>query len=148
MRPLFAGSLIHFAMRSAAFVFLLLAVTAAAVWVGMRLIITTDPDAVTNVLLFLFVLFLASGTFGALCAWALWARRWPEPRGYRIALRQGGWVGLVVALAALLQVWQILTWLALGAMFLVFGGFEALLLLQPDPKVQPTAAETSGATGT
>jgi hypothetical protein len=128
-------------MRSAAFAFLLLMITAAAVWLGLRMIINTDPDSVVNVLIFLLALFLAASSFGALCAWALWARRWREPKGYQIAVRQGAWAGLVAALVAVLQMWQLLTWLAVGAMLLVFGGVEALLLLQPEPVPTPSTEE-------
>jgi hypothetical protein len=119
-------------MRSTAFAFLLITLTAVAIWLGLRLIITTDPDTPVNVGVFVFALFLAFGSFGALVAWLLWARLWAEPKGYRIAIRQGIWVGLFAALIATLQVWQLLSWLAVGALILVLGGIEALLLLQPD----------------
>lgn len=129
-------------MRSTAFVFMLIMVIAAAVWLGLRLIINTDPTQAVNIILFVFALFLAFGSAGALMAWVLWARRWAEPKGYQIAIRQGIWVGLFAALIATLQVWHLLSWLALGAMILVFGGLEALLLLQPDPVTTETSAET------
>ncbi len=124
---------------------MLIMVTAAAIWLGLRLIITTDPTLAVNVILFVFALFLAFGSAGTLVAWTLWARRWAEPRGYRIAIRQGIWVGLFAALIATLQVWQLLSWLAVGAMVLVLGGLEALLLLQPEPVTTEANAETDKA---
>lgn len=119
-------------MRSTAFIFILITVTATAIWLGLRLIITTDPTRAVNVILFVFALFLTFGSVGTLVAWTLWARRWAEPRNYRIAIRQGIWIGLFASLIATLQVWQLLSWLAVGALVLVLGGLEALLLLQPD----------------
>jgi hypothetical protein len=129
-------------MRSTAFVFMLIMVTAAAIWLGLRLIITTDPTQAVNVVLFVFALFLAFGSVVALLAWALWARRWTEPKGYQIAIRQGIWAGLFAAMIATLHVWQLLSWLAVGAMVLVLGGLEALLLLQPEPVKTETGTET------
>jgi len=129
-------------MRSTAFAFLMIVITAGAIWLGLRLIITTDPDTSVNVGLFVVALFLAFGSFGALVAWLLWARRWAEPKGYPIALRQGIWVGMFAALIATLQVWQLLSWLAVGAMLLIFGGLEALLLLQPESGAAGTGEAT------
>lgn len=121
---------------------MLIMVIAAAIWLGLRLIINTDPTQAVNVIFFVFALFLAFGSLGTLVAWALWARRWTEPKGYQIAIRQGIWLGLFAALIATLQVWHLLSWLAVGAMVLVLGGLEALLLLQPEPVTRETAAET------
>lgn len=119
-------------MGSTAFVFLLLALMAVAIWLGQLMVITTDPNQPVNVALFVFALFLGAGSFGALAAWLLWARRWKEPKGYIIAVRQGIWVGTLVALSAILLIWDLFSWLAAGAIVLVLGGLEALLLLQPD----------------
>lgn len=119
-------------MRSTAFTFILLTMMAAALWLGQRQIFSTDPNIPINLIFFLFALFIGAGSLGALLSWALWARRWAEPKGYRIAIRQGIWVGLFVALIATLLVWQLLSWLAAGALVLVFVGLEALLLLQPE----------------
>ena len=62
-------------MRSTAFIFMLIMVTAAAIWLGLRLIITTDPTLAVNVILFVFALVLAFGRAGTLVAGTLWARR-------------------------------------------------------------------------
>jgi hypothetical protein len=133
----------RYPMRSTAFVFLLFAVAAAAIWLGLRLITNTDPDVMVNVVLFLFALFLAFGSLGTLVAWLLWARRWGEPKGYQIAVRQGIWVGLFATLLAALQVWHLFSWLAVGALVLVLGSLEALLLLQPDATLSAGSTETT-----
>lgn len=120
-------------MRSAAFTFPLFIVFALAVWLGQRQVISSDPDESINVILFGVAVFLGVGSLTALLSWGLWTRRWQSSnKGYQVAIRQGIWVGLLVAAITLLHVWQLLSWLAIGAMVLIFGGLEALLLLQPD----------------
>lgn len=135
----------RYPMRSTAFVFLLITIIAAAVWLGLRLATNTSPSTPVNVVLFHFALFLAFGSLGTLVAWLLWARRWAEIKGYQIAIRQGIWVGLLVTILGVLLIWQMFSWLAVGALTLVFGSLEALLLLQPDAISPADASDTPSA---
>lgn len=125
-------------MKSTAFSLVLLGVATVALWLLLHMIINTDPDTPLNLVIGIFAAFLTAGSVAAaLSLWTL-ARRWKEPKRYQIAVREGVWVGLLVAIIMSLRVFNLLSWLVAGALVLIFGGLEALLLLQPETSAKRT----------
>lgn len=103
---------------------------AVGIWLLLRVVVNTDPNINANRIFFLASLLLAAGALGSILSWFGLAQRWPAPKSYGIAVRQGVWIGLLVMLVALFKLANFLTFYAVGATLLVLGGLEAILLLQ------------------